>query len=59
MLGEGAVLLRGSEIVAVGDLDADAKRTIDLGDATLLPGFIDLHVHGFGESMLTAVRPSP
>jgi imidazolonepropionase-like amidohydrolase len=42
----GAVLVRGERIVAVGEeLDADAKRTIDLGDATILPGFIDLHVH--------------
>jgi imidazolonepropionase-like amidohydrolase len=54
MLGEGAVLVRGSEIVAVGELDADARRTIDLGDATILPGFIDLHVHDFGEGMLAA-----
>lgn len=52
MIGEGAVLVRGSEIVAVGDLDAEAKRTIDLGDATLMPGVIDLHVHLLGQGML-------
>lgn len=47
----GAVLIGGSKVVAVGsDLDAEAKRRIDLGDATLLPGFIDLHVHGAGEN---------
>jgi imidazolonepropionase-like amidohydrolase len=42
----GAVLVRGGRIFAVGgSLDADAERTIDVGDATILPGFIDLHVH--------------
>jgi hypothetical protein len=52
MLGDGAVLVRGSEVIGVGDLDAEAKRTIDLGDATFLPGFIDLHVHELGAGML-------
>jgi imidazolonepropionase-like amidohydrolase len=42
----GAVLMRGSQIVAVGTtVDADATRRIDVGDATIMPGFIDLHVH--------------
>ena len=41
----GAVLIEGDEIVAVGNVDAEAKRTIELGDATILPGIIDLHVH--------------
>jgi imidazolonepropionase-like amidohydrolase len=46
MIEPGAVLIRGDEIVAVGpELDVDAERTIELGDATILPGFIDLHVH--------------
>jgi len=50
MIDDGAVLITGSKIVAAGtDLDdAEAKRRIDLGDATLLPGFIDLHVHREG-----------
>lgn len=43
----GAVLVEGERIVAVGEAarDRDAARTIDLGDATLLPGLIDLHTH--------------
>ena len=46
VLEPGAVLIRGDDIVAVGaGLDADAAHTIELGDATILPGFIDLHVH--------------
>jgi imidazolonepropionase-like amidohydrolase len=49
MVEDGAVVITGQKIVAVGsDLDAEAKRRIDLGDATLLPGFIDLHVHQAG-----------
>ncbi len=41
------VLIRGERIVAVGrDLaDAGVTRIIDLGGRTLLPGFIDAHVH--------------
>jgi imidazolonepropionase-like amidohydrolase len=45
----GALLVRGGRIVAVGrSVDGKATRTIDLGDATILPGLVDLHVHGFG-----------
>ena len=41
------VVVAGGRIVAVGPsaaIPADA-RVVDLGDATLLPGFIDAHVH--------------
>jgi len=43
----GVVVVKGERIVAVGGdsaVPADA-RVIDLGDATLLPGFIDAHTH--------------
>ncbi|MBV8403677.1 MAG: amidohydrolase family protein [Gammaproteobacteria bacterium] len=47
-LSDGAVVVvQGDKIQAVGGaapLPPDA-RVIDLGDATLLPGFIDAHVH--------------
>lgn len=46
----GAVLLAGERIEAVGAalvLPADASVT-DLGDATLMPGMIDAHMHTFG-----------
>ena len=55
LLADGAVLIEGRTIVAAGrrgDLDVDADRTLALGNATLLPGFIDLHVHDFGSGML-------
>ncbi|HET9342065.1 MAG TPA: amidohydrolase family protein [Candidatus Eremiobacteraceae bacterium] len=46
----GCVVVEGDRIVAVGPRSSLAKRaldgsTIDLGDAALLPGFINLHVH--------------
>ncbi|WP_440694541.1 N-acetylglucosamine-6-phosphate deacetylase [Clavibacter nebraskensis] len=42
------VLLDGDAIAAVGSgrEAPDADRAVDLGDATLVPGFVDLHVHG-------------
>ena len=48
----GVVVIEGDKIVAVGpqaQLPADA-RVIELGDATLLPGFIDAHTHLTGEA---------
>lgn len=45
----GAVLVEGERIAAVGpEAEAEAPeagRIVDLGDATLLPGLIDLHTH--------------
>jgi imidazolonepropionase-like amidohydrolase len=48
----GVVVVSGTKIQAVGS-DAkvpDNAQVIDLGDATLLPGFIDAHVHMSQES---------
>jgi imidazolonepropionase-like amidohydrolase len=58
MIRNGGVAVRGDEIVAVGargDLDVDAKRTLALRDATLLPGLIDMHTHGLGLGQLGSV----
>jgi imidazolonepropionase-like amidohydrolase len=52
LVDHGVVVVSGSKIQAVGS-DAkipDNAQIIDLGDATLLPGFIDAHVHISQES---------
>src|SRR3954465_7860180 len=51
----GVVVVTDDKIVAVGaqgsvTIPAGA-RTIDLGDATLLPGFIDAHTHIIGREL--------
>ena len=47
LISPGEVLVRGERIVAVGkQVEHPAGATvIDLGDATLMPGMIDAHVH--------------
>jgi imidazolonepropionase-like amidohydrolase len=60
--GTGAAEINNAAIIVVGDSitwvgsAANVKapagaRTIDLGDATLLPGFIDAHVHLAGREL--------
>jgi len=52
LVDHGVVVVVGKKIQAVGP-DAkipDGAQTIDLGDATLVPGFIDAHVHMSGVS---------
>ena len=39
------VIVQGERIVSVGTSVPSGARVIDLGDATLLPGFIDAHTH--------------
>jgi imidazolonepropionase-like amidohydrolase len=49
LLQPGEILIRGERILAVGASveHPQGARIIDLGDATLLPGLIDSHVHLF------------
>jgi imidazolonepropionase-like amidohydrolase len=52
LVSNGVVLVEGGKIKAVGSglaIPAGA-RVVDLGDSTLLPGFIDSHTHITGES---------
>ena len=41
----GSITVQGDKIVAVGGTAPANARVIDLGDATLVPGFIDSHTH--------------
>jgi imidazolonepropionase-like amidohydrolase len=54
-IANGVIIITDDRIVAVGAessvrIPAGARR-IDLGDATLLPGFIDMHVHLVGRAL--------
>ena len=60
-----AVAVRGKEIVAVGTrreiarFEGDATRVVELGDHTLVPGFIDAHGHlGMAMQMLDLLNAS-
>ena len=47
MLSPGWVTIRGAEISAVGTgVAPDEEPVINLGERLIVPGFIDLHVHG-------------
>ena len=48
MRNDAGVLLRDGKVAKIDSADAfedEATSTLDLGDATLLPGFIELHAH--------------
>lgn len=42
---DGMVVVQGKRIASIGGSMPANARVIDLGEATLLPGFIDAHVH--------------
>lgn len=49
MITPGLVVVQDGRITQVGGTAPSGGQRIDLGDATLLPGFIDAHVHLTGE----------
>jgi imidazolonepropionase-like amidohydrolase len=51
LVSDAVVIVQGGEIAAVGSKlpIPSGARVIDLGDVTIMPGFIDVHVHLTGE----------
>lgn len=47
---DATVIIQGNRIISIGGPVPAGAQVIDLGDATLLPGFIDAHVHLSAES---------
>lgn len=47
---DAVVVIQGNRIMSVGGPIPAGAQVIDLGDSTLLPGFIDAHVHISAES---------
>jgi N-acetylglucosamine-6-phosphate deacetylase len=48
ILAPGWLLLDGDRIVEVGEGEPPRAADLDLGGATVVPGFVDIHVHGGG-----------
>ena len=42
----GTILIEHGYISSIGDPDVAGAESIDLGGTTILPGFIDVHIHG-------------
>ncbi len=58
VLAPGWLHLDGDRIIEVGEgappRTPDGDRVLDLGDTTVVPGFVDLHVHGGGGASFEA-----
>ena len=54
VVSPGVVVVRGNRIESVGGSVPAGAQVIDLGDATILPGLIDAHVHLLLQGDVTA-----
>lgn len=58
---EGAIVTEGNKIIYVGDKEGAAEykedsETIDLGNRTVTPGFIDCHTHAYAGSKMSLIK---
>jgi N-acyl-D-aspartate/D-glutamate deacylase len=52
--------IRDGRVVAIGDVDEAAARTIDAGGLVVAPGFVDIHTHYDAQAFWDpALTPSP
>jgi N-acyl-D-aspartate/D-glutamate deacylase len=52
--------VRDGRVVAMGEVDEDAARTIDAGGLVVTPGFVDIHTHYDAQAFWDpALTPSP
>ncbi|WP_210649018.1 N-acetylglucosamine-6-phosphate deacetylase [Nocardioides sp. SYSU D00065] len=54
ILAPGWLSVEGDRIAAVGEGAPPRAADLDLGEATVVPGFVDLHVHGGGGASFDA-----
>src|ERR1041384_1635796 len=45
-IAHGAILIEDGHILSISESAATDAETIDLDGMTILPGFIDVHIHG-------------
>jgi N-acyl-D-amino-acid deacylase len=45
----GDIAIEGDRIVGVGDIEGEARRTIDASGLLVTPGFVDIHTHYDGQ----------
>ena len=53
MVANPYVLVEGDHVVSIGTAATTGVRVLDLGDKTLLPGLIDVHVHMTGDPTIS------